>query len=311
MGCTVLPEPGDGAGDPLVERHLRVVAEQLARLAQVGDVVRHLAEQRRRDRHLRLDAELRGDPLRGVDERVALPVGEVDRLVDDPALGERLDPAHDPVDAVVDVGEVERLLAAAVDRDRLAAQHRVDEQRHHAHHALQVVVVAPVDVREAEDEIRQPVAAGVRVDERLAGDLRGRVGALRVGEVGDLLAVLLEAVDVAVDLAAGREHDRQLLLRGVLEHVERHHRVLERAVRLPDELVHLRVRGEMDDDVDLRVLDAVDPAGERRVVAREVLQQVAEVVGPRVLALVDAEDLVAVLLAGAARDSCRSGPTSR
>ena len=81
-------------------------------------------------------------------------------------------------------------------------------------------------------------------------------------------------------------------------------------MRLPDELVHLRVRGQVHDDVDLGVLDAVDPAGERRVVAREILEQVAEVVRPGVLALVDAEDLVAVLLAGVARGSCRSGPTS-
>jgi hypothetical protein len=65
-------------------------------------------------------------------------------------------------------------------------------------------------------------------------------------------------------------------------------------VRLGHELVHLRVRGEVDDDVDPRVLDAADPARERRIVAGEVLEQVAEVVRPGVDALVDAEDLVAV-----------------
>ena len=109
----------------------------------------------------------RGDQLRGAHERVALPVGEVDRLVRDPPVGEALDAARDAVDAVVDVGEVEHLLVAAEDRDRLAAGHLVDEQRQHALHALQVVVVAAVDVREAEDEVAQPVAARVGVDERL------------------------------------------------------------------------------------------------------------------------------------------------
>ena len=59
------------------------------------------------------------------------------------------------------------------------------------------------------------------------------------------LGVALEPVDVAVDLARRREHDRQLLLAAELEHVEGHHQVLERAVRLGDELVHLRVRGEV------------------------------------------------------------------
>ena len=58
------------------------------------------------------------------------------------------------------------------------------------------------------------------------------------------------------------------LLPGVLEHVERHHRVLERPVWLPDELVHLCVGGQMHDEIRLRVLDAVDPARERRVVRR-------------------------------------------
>ena len=67
-------------------------------------------------------------------------------------------------------------------------------------------------------------------------------------------------------------------------------------MRLPNELMHLRVRGEVDDEVDLRIFDAVDPSAERRVVAGEVLEQVSELVRPRVLALVDTEDLVAVAL---------------
>jgi hypothetical protein len=54
------------------------------------------------------------------------------------------------------------------------------------------------------------------------------------------------------------------------------------------------MRGEMDDDVDVRVLDAVDPAPERRVVTGEVLQEIAELVGPGVLALVDPVHLVTV-----------------
>ena len=65
---------------------------------------------------------------------------------------------------------------------------------------------------------------------------------------------------------------------------------------LADELVHLGVRREVHDEVDLRVLDAVDPAAERGVVPGEVLEQVRKLVRPGVLALVDAEDLVTVPL---------------
>ena len=251
MGCAVLAEPRHRPADPVVERHRGVVAEQLARLREIGDVVGHLAEQRGSERHARLGPELGGDPLRAVDERVALAVGEVDRLVDDPTLGERLDAPGDPVHAVVDVREVQGLVAAAVDRDRLVAEHRVDEERNHADHPLEVVVVPAVHVREPEHEVRQVVAARVRVDERLARDLRRGVRALRVGEVGDLLVVPLEPVHVAVDLAARGEDDRDVPLPRVLEDVERHHRVLERAMRLADELVHLRVRREMHDEVGL------------------------------------------------------------
>ena len=53
-----LAEPCDRARDALVERGLRLPAQQVVRLADVGDVVRHLADERRRERDLRLDAEL-------------------------------------------------------------------------------------------------------------------------------------------------------------------------------------------------------------------------------------------------------------
>ena len=65
---------------------------------------------------------------------------------------------------------------------------------------------------------------------------------------------------------------------------------------LPDELVHFCVRGEVDDEIDFRVLDSVDSTAEGRVVTGEILEQVAELVRPRVLPLVDTEDLVPVLL---------------
>src|SRR5205085_4616596 len=146
------------------------------------------------------------------------------------------------------------------------------------------------------DEVLQPVTARVRVDERLPGDLRRGVRRLRIREVRARLLGFLrrEAMHVAVDLTARGEDDRQALLAAELEHVERHHRVLERTMRLAHELMHLRVRGEVDDEVDVRVLDAADAAGERRIVPGEILEEIAEHVRPRVQALVDAKDVVAV-----------------
>src|SRR5438477_11000391 len=86
MGRTPLAEPRDRARDALRERRLRLPAEQPARPAHVRDVVRHLAEQRRREADLRVDTKLSGDQLRRADERVALAEREVDRLVRDPVL---------------------------------------------------------------------------------------------------------------------------------------------------------------------------------------------------------------------------------
>src|SRR6266550_5242443 len=216
-----------------------------------------------------------------MDERVAVAVGEVDRLVHDAPFGERLDALRYPVDAIVDVGEVEGLLLSE-HRHRLVAQHRVDEERQHAHHAGEVVVVAPVDVREAEDQIAQAVATRIRVDEGLTGDLRGGIRGLRVGEVGARLARLPggKPVYVAVDLATRRKDDGKVLLPAELEDVERHDRVLEGAVRLAHELVHLRVRGEMHDEVDVRVLHSAYASGKGRVRPGEILQEITEVVCP-------------------------------
>src|SRR5438552_4219244 len=101
-------------------------------------------------------------------------------------------------------------------------------------------------------------------------------------------------MDVAVHLAAGGEDDREALLAAELQHVEGHHRVLERAVRLAHELVHLRVRPEVDDEVDLGILHAADSTRERWIVAGKILKQVAKIVGPRVQPLVDAEHVVSV-----------------
>ncbi len=304
-------EPLDRARDALLERRRRLPAQQVTGLADVRDVVSDLTEQGRRLRDLRRHVELRRDQLGGSHEGVPLAVGEIDRLVRDAPVRETLDAAHDSVDAVVDVGEVEHLVVSAVDRDRLAERQLVHEERQHPLHAGEVAVVAPVDVREAEDEVAEPVALRVGVDERLRGDLRRRVGTLGEREVCARLVVLLEAVDVAVDLAGRGEDERQRERAAVLEHVEGHHRVLERPLGLANELVHLGVRGEVDDELDAFVLDAVHAAAKGRVMPGKILQKSVELLRPAVRALVDAEDLVPVGQEAQRQVSSRPGPTSR
>ena len=67
-------------------------------------------------------------------------------------------------------------------------------------------------------------------------------------------------------------------------------------MRLANELMHLGVRRQVDDRVDLRILDAADAAGIGGIVPGEVLEQRRKCVGPRIQTLVHAEDLMAVLL---------------
>src|SRR3954464_1784366 len=76
-----LLEPVDRTRDAFGERRLRLPCENVACLPDVGDVVRDLTEERRRDVDAGLDVEPLCDQLCGRDERVPLAVREVDRLV--------------------------------------------------------------------------------------------------------------------------------------------------------------------------------------------------------------------------------------
>ena len=62
----MLAEPRDRARDSLVEGDLWVVVEERARLGEIGDVVRHLAEQGRSEGHLGLGTQFGGNSLRAV-----------------------------------------------------------------------------------------------------------------------------------------------------------------------------------------------------------------------------------------------------
>src|SRR5262249_42929712 len=127
------------------------------------------------------------------------------------------------------------------------------------------VVVPAVYVREAKDEIGKLVTPGVGVDHRLARDLRGRVRRLREREVG-LTLLGREAMNVAVDLAARGEHDRNPLRAAELQDVERQDGFREGGGGGAEELMTLRVRGQVPDEIDRRILDPADSARERGIV---------------------------------------------
>src|SRR5690606_1564309 len=146
---------------------------------------------------------------------VAVPVGQVDRLVGLAAARQQFDTLIHPRHAVINVGEIEPLLAAGDDY-RFGAGGRATDERDDALHAFNLHVVATVNVAEPKDQIAQPVTLGVGVDERLAGDLAGRVGAFGKGEVG--VGFLGDvAADVAIDLARTAEDHRQLILTAVFQ----------------------------------------------------------------------------------------------
>src|SRR5439155_16155369 len=134
MRRTPLLEPRDRLRYAFVQRRRRRPAKHVVRLADIRDVVRDFPEEGWSDCHVRFDAELFGDQLGCTDERVALAVGEVDRLVARTTFSERVRSACDPVDTVIDVREVEDLLVAAEDRDRFAARQLMHPEWEHPVH---------------------------------------------------------------------------------------------------------------------------------------------------------------------------------
>lgn len=201
----------------------------------------HFADLGGLDGHVGRLAQFFADVVCHLDEALPLPVGEVDGVVLDVAGDEPFQTGVDAADAVIDVGEVEDFVFAE-DGDGTAGVDFLDEVGDDSQHALDVVVVTAVYIAETEDEIAQPVTLGVGVDERLAGDFTGGVGAFGEGEVGvgffgDV------AVDVAVDLAGTAEDEWNLVVTAVFQHVPGHGDVFQSAVGLLYQFMYFGVGG--------------------------------------------------------------------
>ena len=145
---------------------------------------------------------------------------------------------------VADVNVVARRLAEAVHDDLLAAGQAVREDRDDAGLAVRLLS-RPVDVAEAQHDVREPVQPPPGRDVRLAGELRRTVGRERLGWEG--LRRRQRSV-VPVDRAAGRREDH-------------------RGARGARRFAHVQRAADVDVEVVLRALDRHGDARLRREVA--------------------------------------------
>ena len=158
----VVAVPGDEAGHALADVDLGGKAEVAARGLDVGVGLEHVARLHR----LVLDDRLPpGGGLDGGDEVAQVLAAVVAEVVDPVDAGRRrvVEAAEDPVDDVVDVGEVAAHLAAVVDRDRPALEDLLGE------HVGGHVRPPPraVDGEEAQPRQPQAIHPGVGVADHL------------------------------------------------------------------------------------------------------------------------------------------------
>ena len=177
----LLAVPGHRARDALGERHDHLVAERLAGPRDVRLRVEDVAGARRPEHRVDVLAEGVRDRLEQLEQAVARPAGHV--------AGQRRrhrDPRREHVrlDHVVDVGEVARHGAVAVDRRPLAGERRGDELGHDRRVLGVRVLARPEHVEVAQDHRLDAVEGAERVDVVLARDLGRAVGRLRAGQLG-------------------------------------------------------------------------------------------------------------------------------
>src|SRR5579883_2683724 len=259
--------PGHAPLDALFQRHPRIVVQQGACFADVGHISGDLTCSGRCELDARLFPQSLADIGGQRDQAVSLAIGQIDRVIPFGAAHQEVNARGNSLDAIVDVRKVEFLLGS-VDRNGLAVSDPVDEERRNPLHAFDVVVVAPVDVAEPEDQEWQLIAARVGMYQSLAGNLARRIRALRDHEVG--LALLGDvALYVAVYLPGAAEDDGHALVTAEFKHIERHADVLQCALGVLDQLIYLGMGRQMHHDIEVRrirgIADARDKLGLRSV----------------------------------------------
>src|SRR5262245_4150518 len=187
--------PLDVAHETLLEWKLRLVAEQLARLVDRKRAA--LGHQRIARAMFDLDAgKMLAHDLGHLVESARAAVGQVEYLVPRFFPG---DHQRDPRDEILDVGEIERVAAVAVDRQVLSAQRVLDECLPYA--AADAALA--VERGGTHDGIRQAENLVVGDHQLLAAELERAVDAQRLA-----LPLLRDrlAFEIAVD-HGGREKD--------------------------------------------------------------------------------------------------------
>ena len=168
-----LVEPGGRPAQPVEEIDARPPAEQLGGHVDAARVAQDVADPGRAP----VDRQSSCPTARSIVAASSLTV--VSRPVptwkSSPATRSsgRLEGGEERGGEVVDVDEVARLLAVAVDRERRAGERGAQPRRDDA---LLVERSRAVGVGEAEGARGDPVRRGVGRDVRLAGELRGPVG---------------------------------------------------------------------------------------------------------------------------------------
>ena len=278
----------DGALQPEAQRHLRRPAGQLAHERDVGAPPPRVVVRDRPMLDRRLGARHLGHHPREIPDREFLGIADVHGARH--VVG-RLHHGDHGVHQIVHVAEGARLLALAVDRDRLSAERLGDEVRHHA--AVVRLHPRPVGVEDANDLDPQVVLAAVVEEQRLAHAL-GLVVAGPWAQHVDVAAIILALgvlVGVAVDLGRGRLQDLGARALGEPQHVDRpQHARLRGLDRIVLVLARARRTGEVVDLVYLDIhrkghvvaqrleVGAADQVGDVALAAREVVVHAQHVV---------------------------------
>lgn len=216
-------------------------------------------------------------------------VAEVDRSR---KIGSFIDHSQEALDEVVDVAEAARLLAVAVDRDRLTLQRLDDEIRHHA--PVVGMHSRAIGVEDAHDLDVEFVLAVIVEEQRLGAALAFVVAGARPDRVDIAPVALGLRMDrgIAVDLGGGGLQDACLHPLGKAEHVDRSRDAgLGRLHRIKLVVNRARWTSEIVDLVDLdiqRKADVMAHKFEARMAGQVI--DIALVAGKQV---VDAKNLIA------------------
>mmetsp|Transcript_13701 Transcript_13701/g.51083 ORF Transcript_13701/g.51083 Transcript_13701/m.51083 type:complete len:389 (+) Transcript_13701:155-1321(+) len=245
----LVPIPVYSFSDPVFPGHLFAPPQllKLVRIDGVAEIVEAAVRHERDEGVLLLVGAHEGDQL--VRHLLHAPLVPASNVVDlaDPRL---VQDADEGICDIRDVEEVPRVPAVAVDGHRAAAHQLVRELGNQLFWILMgtVHVVAPGD---DDGQVETAVEA---LGHELGTSLRGRI---RVGRLEHLVlehGLRVEGLALAVHLIGGHVDeapDLSKVLRAFQQHVRAHDVVVRELEGVAEAVVHVRLRGEVHDRVDV------------------------------------------------------------